>query len=136
MSDLVRMLSKVSYKELSKICGEEELPKSGKKLDLVHRLVENLPEDNLRGRLIEFMGVSKKIKEHNLVPKHKVLTKEQIDKIIEKFGIKKWQLPKLLDKDPVVLLAGARPGDVLKIDRISETAGESTYYRLVVRSGN
>ncbi|MBR9689820.1 MAG: DNA-directed RNA polymerase subunit H [Candidatus Altiarchaeota archaeon] len=82
------------------------------------------------------MGVSKKIKEHNLVPKHKVLTKEQIDKIIEKFGIKKWQLPKLLDKDPVVLLAGARPGDVLKIDRISETAGESTYYRLVVRSGN
>lgn len=133
MSDLVRMLSKVSYKELAKICGDYELSKSGKKLDLVKRLVEAVPEEELRGRIIEFMGIGKKILEHNTVPKHKILDPEKVKGVTEKFGIKKWQFPKIVDRDPIVILLGARPGDVLEITRNSETAGDSKYYRLVVR---
>jgi len=128
------MLSKVSYKELAKICGDYELSKSGKKLDLVKRLVEAVPEEELSGKIIEFMGIGKKILEHNTVPTHKILDPEKVKSVTEKFGIKKWQLPKITDRDPIVILLGARPGNVLEITRNSETAGESKYYRLVIRS--
>ncbi|MBR9680685.1 MAG: DNA-directed RNA polymerase subunit H [Candidatus Altiarchaeota archaeon] len=77
--------------------------------------------------------MAKKILEHDTVPKHTLLTLEKIAEVTKKFGIKKWQLPKIVDKDPIVILAGARPGDVMEIMRKSETAGESKYYRLVVR---
>ncbi len=135
MNDLIRLLDNISYKELGRICGEEELPKSGKKIDLIKRLVENLPEEKLRAHLIEFMGVGAKIQEHILVPTHRLMEDKEVQKLIAGLGIKKWQLPKLLDKDPIAILLGARPGRVLEIKRRSETAGESTYYRLVIRSG-
>jgi DNA-directed RNA polymerase subunit H len=127
------MLSEVSYKKLSKICGEYELSKSGKKIELIKRLVENAPEEELRVKVIEFMGISKKLLEHETVPNHKILDKEKIEELTKKFGIKKWQFPKITDKDPIVILVGAKPGNVLEIVRDSETAGTSKYYRLVVR---
>ena len=136
MGDLARMLSKVRYRELARICGEEGLRKSGKKIDLVKRLVESVPEETLRVYIIEFMGIGKKILEHDLVPEHKLLKADKVKALLKKYGIKKWQLPKIFDKDPIVMLLGAKPGDILEIKRKSQTAGETTYYRLVVRSGN
>ena len=135
MNDLIRLLDNISYKELGRICGEAELPKSGKKIALIKRLVENLSEEKLREHLIEFMGVGAKIQEHILVPKHRMMDDKEVQKLIARLGIKKWQLPKLLDRDPIAILLGARPGRVLEIKRRSETAGDSTYYRLVIRSG-
>jgi DNA-directed RNA polymerase subunit H len=136
MGDLARMLSKVRYRELARICGEEGLRKSGKKVDLVKRLVESVPEETLRVYIIEFMGIGKRILEHDLVPEHKIMKADDVKKLIKKYGIKKWQLPKIFDKDPIVMLLGAKPGDILKIKRKSQTAGVTTYYRLVVRSGS
>lgn len=136
MGDLARMLSKVRYRELARICGEEGLRKSGKKTDLVKRLVESVPEETLRVYIIEFMGIGKKILEHDLVPEHKIMKADAVKELIKRYGIKKWQLPKIFDKDPIVMLLGAKPGDILEIRRKSQTAGETTYYRLVVRSGN
>lgn len=136
MGDLARMLSKVRYRELARICGEEGLRKSGKKIDLVQRLVEGVPEETLRVYIIEFMGIGKKIMEHDLVPEHKIMKADDVKVLIKKYGIKKWQLPKIFDKDPIVMLLGAKPGDILEIKRKSQTAGETTYYRLVVRSGS
>jgi DNA-directed RNA polymerase subunit H len=136
MGDLARMLSKVRYRELARICGEEELRKSGKKIDLVQRLVESVPEETLRVYIIEFMGIGKKIMEHDLVPEHKIMKSGKVVELLKKYGIKRWQLPKIFDKDPIVMLLGAKPGDVLEIKRKSQTAGETTYYRLVVRSSN
>lgn len=136
MRDLARMLNKVRYRELARICGEEGLRKSGKKTDLVKRLVENVPEETLRVYVMEFMGIGKKIMEHDLVPEHRVMGEEEVSELLKKYGIKKWQLPKILDKDPIVMLLGARPGDVLEIKRKSPTAGSTIYYRVVVRSGS
>ncbi len=135
MSNFIKVLSKISYKELGRICEEEGLPKSGKKDELVKRIAENLSEDRIREHVIEFLGVGKKVLEHELVPQHRIMSKEEVEELKKKYGIKKWQLPKILHKDPVALLLGAKPGDVLEIKRKSETAGEATYYRLVVRSG-
>ncbi len=44
------------------------------------------------------------------------------------------QFPFVLDTDPIAKEIGAKPGDLVKVTRNSETAGSSTYYRYVVES--
>jgi len=70
---------------------------------------------------------------HYLVPKHEVMSEEEVKDLLEKLNITKEQLPKILESDPMVKLIGAKVGDVIKITRKSHTAGETIYYRLVVR---
>jgi DNA-directed RNA polymerase subunit H len=72
------------------------------------------------------------ILEHELVPKHEVLSKSEKEGLFDKFKITKDNLPKILSSDPVVKAINAKTGDVLKITRKSDTTGESLYYRLVV----
>ena len=77
--------------------------------------------------------MSKKlILEHELVPMHEILEDDKIALVLDSFGIVKEQLPKIKDNDPVVKAINAKRGNVLKISRRSQTAGESIYYRLVI----
>jgi DNA-directed RNA polymerase subunit H len=69
---------------------------------------------------------------HQLVPKHEVLTQDERKEVLEMFGVDKEKLPKMLDSDPVSKEIGAKKGDVIRIIRKSETAGENVYYRVVV----
>ena len=70
---------------------------------------------------------------HELVPEHIVLTEEEKQEVMKKFGIKSLsQFPKILESDPAVIAIGAQPGDLIKIIRKSKTAGEAVYYRLVI----
>ncbi len=70
--------------------------------------------------------------DHVLVPKHIKLSKEEAEKLLKKLGIEPWQLPWILASDPAVKAIGAKPGDIIKIIRKSETAGEYVVYRYVV----
>ena len=69
---------------------------------------------------------------HVLVPKARILKKEEVDELLKKYHTTKFNLPKILSKDPMCKELGAKAGDVLEIKRKSPTAGESIYYRVVV----
>ncbi|MFH8080431.1 MAG: DNA-directed RNA polymerase subunit H [Candidatus Aenigmatarchaeota archaeon] len=73
------------------------------------------------------------ILEHELVPKHYIVSEEEKQKILEKYKITKLnQLPQIKSTDPVVKALGAKPGDLIKIIRKSSIAKEVVYYRIVV----
>jgi len=73
------------------------------------------------------------VMEHYLVPKHRVLSREEAEQVLKKYGITPYQLPYILVSDPVVKALGAKPGDIIEIIRDSPTAGKAVYYRLVVK---
>ncbi len=70
---------------------------------------------------------------HELVPKHEILSEEEAKKLLEELNITKKQLPRIYASDPVAKILGAKPGDIIRITRKSPTAGESIYYRVVVK---
>ncbi|MET1159975.1 MAG: DNA-directed RNA polymerase subunit H [Thermoprotei archaeon] len=72
------------------------------------------------------------ILEHELVPKHEILSPEEAEKILRKLNVKPYQLPWISIEDPVVKAIGAKPGDIIRIIRKSPTAGVSIAYRYVV----
>ena len=71
---------------------------------------------------------------HKLVPIHEIISKEEEKELLEKFNITIDQLPKILDTDPVVIFIDAKPGQIIKVTRKSQTAAKSIAYRLVVES--
>ncbi|NHW45019.1 MAG: DNA-directed RNA polymerase subunit H [Candidatus Verstraetearchaeota archaeon] len=72
------------------------------------------------------------ILDHELVPKHILLSKEEKRQLLEQLKIRPEQLPWIRASDPVAKLIGAKPGDIVKIIRKSPTAGETVAYRFVV----
>jgi len=69
---------------------------------------------------------------HFLVPKHEVLSQKEVENVMKEYEISTDQLPKILINDPCVKLIGAKVGDIIKIERESQTAGVSVIYRRVV----
>lgn len=72
------------------------------------------------------------VPEHILVPKHKIMTTDEYDAAFKLYKINKEDFPKIVSDDPMVLWLGARPGDVLEIERESEAMGVASGYRIVV----
>ena len=70
--------------------------------------------------------------QHELVPKHEVLSDEEKKELFAKFRESKNELPRIFDSDPVAKKIGAKIGDVLRITRQSSTAGTAIYYRIVI----
>ncbi|MGI0092390.1 MAG: DNA-directed RNA polymerase subunit H [Nitrososphaerales archaeon] len=82
----------------------------------------------------EIVEQETKVTDHVLVPKHEILTDEQKKQVLVEFNATENQFPYLFSIDPVVREIDAKPGDMVKITRVSDTAGETTYYRFVVES--
>jgi DNA-directed RNA polymerase subunit H len=70
--------------------------------------------------------------EHKLVPKHEILSEKEKSQILAEYKIQPYQMPQIKATDPAVKAIGAKPGDMLKIIRKSQTAGEHIAYRYVV----
>ena len=70
--------------------------------------------------------------EHALVPRHEILTEKEQTQLLAQYKIQPYQMPQIKSADPAVKAIGAKPGDVLRIIRKSQTAGEHIAYRYVV----
>ncbi|TGC11345.1 DNA-directed RNA polymerase subunit H [Methanolobus halotolerans] len=70
--------------------------------------------------------------DHELIPKHEIMSEEELKAVLKIYNIGKEQLPKVKVEDPVVQEIGAQVGEVVRITRKSQTAGEAFYYRLVI----
>jgi DNA-directed RNA polymerase subunit H (RpoH/RPB5) len=67
-----------------------------------------------------------------LVPKHRKLSSDEINSILEKYKITDTsKLPKIKIKDPALAAIEIEAGDVIEITRHS-FAGETKYYRVVI----
>jgi DNA-directed RNA polymerase I, II, and III subunit RPABC1 len=84
--------------------------------------VQLFPEDHL------VVNITK----HELVPKHVPLSDDEKKKVLEAYALDVAMLPRLLSTDPVALYFGLSKGQVVKIERHSETAGIYVTYRQVV----
>ena len=70
--------------------------------------------------------------EHQLVPKHELLSKKEAEELMQEFHIQPHQLPYIKATDAASQTLSAKPGDILKVTRKSATAGEVVVYRYVV----
>jgi len=71
------------------------------------------------------------IQEHMLVPKHEIMSEDEISEEFSDVDYDFKNLPKIRADDPVVVEIGAEPGNVLRITRESQTAGVFVTYRIV-----
>lgn len=75
--------------------------------------------------------------EHRLVPEHRLLSAEEAREVLAKLRVSMDQLPKMKKDDPVIQVlervhGPITEGRIIKVTRLSETAGISEAYRLVI----
>ena len=76
--------------------------------------------------------IMRDITKHILVPQHNIISEEEKEDLLTRYNITSYtQLPIILKNDPVAKFYGAKRGDVFKVTRASETAGEYISYRYV-----
>jgi len=75
--------------------------------------------------------------EHQLVPEHRLVPEEEAEQVLKRLRITKDQLPKIHRSDPVIQVlerieGPIEEGRMIKVTRVSGTAGVSEAYRLVI----
>ncbi len=75
--------------------------------------------------------------EHQLVPEHRLVAEDEAVAVLTKLRITKDQLPKIHRSDPVIQVlerieGPIEEGRIIKVTRVSGTAGVSEAYRLVI----
>ena len=73
-----------------------------------------------------------KVDKHDLTPKHLKISEKEKLQLLEKYHVNSRELPKILKTDASLRELDAKPGDIIKITRISPTAGEAAFFRVVI----
>jgi DNA-directed RNA polymerase subunit H len=150
----IMVLDRESEKSLIRVATKSKLASGNVGVNQVKKMKRDLEEGSIeRGILVaegfshsarrmarrngielisEKMLPSFNIFNHQLVPKHEILPKEHAEELLRKLRIKPYKLPQIKTSDPIVILIGAKPGDILRVTRKSPTAGNYVSYRYVV----
>lgn len=85
-------------------------------------------------QVFDIKNLQYNVSRHMLVPKHELVEdEEEIRTLIQNLNLKsKFQLPLILKTDAMAKYLGLKNGDVVKITRISPTAGEYVMFRCCV----
>jgi DNA-directed RNA polymerase subunit H (RpoH/RPB5) len=121
---VIRTLLKIAEKEEvteTHLVSDAPLTPQAKKMVAEHGI-----------RYLSMKNVLIDILQHDLVPKHTILSTEEKEDLFNELKIEASQLPKVRRTDPIIKLLNGKPGDVVRIQRQSPTAGVSIYYRLIV----
>ena len=70
---------------------------------------------------------------NRLSPQYRIMQKEEVDKLLEKYNVSLKDLPKIKSNDPAVKQLCANEGEVIETKRKRATAGDYSYYRFVVK---
>ncbi|MEK6853117.1 MAG: DNA-directed RNA polymerase subunit H [Nanoarchaeota archaeon] len=74
------------------------------------------------------------VRNHHLVCNHSKASEAEKEALLKRYNIIIRDLPKILRQDPAIAALNPVEGDVIKIERISKTAGKTEYYRQVIES--
>lgn len=89
-----------------------------------------------KGGMLQYFQINQLLfnpTKHRLVPKHRKLTTEESNKIMEKYMIKnKLQMPMILHNDVIAKWLGLKQGEIVEIIRYNENSGKSFYYRCCI----
>jgi len=121
---VIRTLLKLAEKEgvtETHLVSDAPLTPQAKKMVVEHGI-----------RYLSMKNVLIDILQHDLVPKHAILSAEEKENLLGELKIEANQLPKIRRTDPIIKLLNGKPGEVVRIQRQSPTAGVSIYYRLIV----
>ncbi len=66
---------------------------------------------------------------HVLIPKHSKISDKEKKELFDAYHIQVMDLPRISIHDPVLLNLDVKPGDVVKIERISSTAKQTAFFR-------
>ncbi len=71
------------------------------------------------------------MQQHVFVPKHILMTEQEVEELLVRYNISKKQMPSISVKDAALKGITVKVGDVVKIFRNSQTQGKSVFYRVV-----
>ena len=98
---------------------------------LIQTIKDIWMNENIYISLISVKRLQFNILEHSLVPKHIILNKKEEEEFKKQYNIlDNSQIPTISYFDPVSLVMGIRPQNIIKIERYSRTSINSTYYRI------
>lgn len=69
---------------------------------------------------------------HVYVPIHEIADEAEVANFCDRHCTDKTKFPKILARDPIAVWIGAKPGQVVKIHRESETVGVTISYRFCI----
>lgn len=94
--------------------------------------VRNLRETGVPLDIFMLKELMYNVSKNDLVPKHEVISDpEAIAEVMRMYDIKqKTQLPVILRTDPMARYLDIKPGELVRITRVSASAGESLAYRV------
>ena len=87
--------------------------------------------DNIFVTIINIDRLKFNILNHNLVPKHRVLTNDEKEQVKAQYNIENDnEFPTISRFDPVSQVLGIRPTELFEIERSSKTAIKTKFYRI------
>lgn len=117
IKDIIEEAEKDNIKHLIIVCPS----------DITSFAKQYINNTNIKIEIFYYNELIFNITKHEFVPKHVLLSENEIKELLYKFKISKYNLPKILETDPVSRYYGANKSDVFKIYRENEI-----YYRLVI----